>query len=592
MPRGNRTFLLVPAAGAGEGMGHLARCLRLAGRLRGRVTFLTARMDSAARALLAEEIRRFPRRSRPSVIAKPGAGAFWDIILIDARRTRREELENLMQRGEVVCLDEGGQARDRAPFIVDALPSSPGSPPPNLSAFAFLGLPARARKRAKPVFGKVLVTFGGEDHENLSGKILGVLVREMLFTPAQLTVVEGPLFGARAWPEGIAVIKGAAGLASLLPDFDLVFTHFGMTAFEALATGAPVILLNPSSYHNRLAAAAGLPVVGIRSPDIRVLRSLLRAPGKLREVVDRFNAELGKDREHRLVRLLESLKKRGSSICPVCGLSGNKVIARYPERTYRRCGKCGIAYMESFAVEQKKYDKKYFSAEYRAQYGRTYLEDFDTIKAASRSRVRIIKALVGERPAGAVVDIGCAFGPFLDALRESGMPGYGVDVSPDAVAYVKKKLRIPAVCAAFEDIGRSALPRRISAVTLWYVIEHFQETDLALRKAASLLPVGGVIAFSTPNGRGISARRSLARYLEKSPSDHFTVFSPHGLRKLLSGYDLELRRIRVTGHHPERFPGALGRAANRSSGAFKLVHAASRLLRLGDTFEAYAVKGE
>ena len=62
MADGNRTFLLVPAAGAGGGMGHLARGMKLAAALGPRVSFLTTRMDSAARALLAEELRHFPRR--------------------------------------------------------------------------------------------------------------------------------------------------------------------------------------------------------------------------------------------------------------------------------------------------------------------------------------------------------------------------------------------------------------------------------------------------------------------------------------------------------------------------------------------------
>ena len=246
--------------------------------------------------------------------------------------------------------------------------------------------------------------------------------------------------------------------------------------------------------------------------------------------------------------------------------------------------------MQSFAAEPKRYGREYFTREYREHYGRTYLEDFDTIKAASRPRVRIIRELLQSGEEGFVVDIGCAYGPFLDAAREAGMPCYGVDVSPEAVAHVRQKLRIPALCSAFEKLEPRALPRRIAAMTLWYVIEHFPDPDLTLRKASALLPAGGVFAFSTPNGRGISGRLNYRLFLSNSPEDHFIIFSPRGLRKLLEGYGLDLRRIRVTGHHPERFPGLLGRAARRSPAAFRFLAGLSRLARLGDTFEAYAVK--
>ena len=303
-----------------------------------------------------------------------------------------------------------------------------------------------------------------------------------------------------------------------------------------------------------------------------------------------LNAALGKERGKQLGRLLETLQVRGSAKCTVCGREGNAAIARFEDRTYRKCKRCGIVSLESFAAHPMSYGEEYFSSEYKAQYGRTYLEDFDSIKNASRSRVSLIKEVSGKNVDGAVVDVGCAYGPFLDAAREVGLPGYGVDVSAGAVSYVRKKLGIPALRASFESVGRSSLPRRIRAITMWYVIEHFTDTDLVLRKAASLLPPGGVFAFSTPNGRGISGRLDPSRFLRKSPADHFTIFSPRGLRRLLAGYGLELRTVRVTGHHPERFPGIIGKSADRRPAVYLIVRGVSRLLGLGDTFEAYATK--
>jgi SAM-dependent methyltransferase len=188
------------------------------------------------------------------------------------------------------------------------------------------------------------------------------------------------------------------------------------------------------------------------------------------------------------------------------------------------------------------------------------------------------------------VDAGCAFGAFLDALREEGLKGFGVDVSADAVRYVRRVLGIPAARGPFESIPREALPRRIAGVTLWYVLEHFTDVDRVLRRVGALLGPGGVFAFSTPNGRGISARADLVAFLRASPADHFTVFSPRGLGALLARYGFSLKLVRVTGHHPERFPGFLGRLGRGDGIARLALFLASRLFGLGDTFEAYAVK--
>jgi 2-polyprenyl-3-methyl-5-hydroxy-6-metoxy-1,4-benzoquinol methylase len=590
MAEKKKRLLIVAAGGSGNGMGHLTRCIRLSRKAGGEVTFLTARMDAAARSLLQRELLRVPARRRPAVINKPGVGGLWDIVLVDARCTTHKELEAMAGRGLVVCVDEGGEARELASFTVDALPGLPGRSNSNLSSLAFLDLPPRVRKRVTWPARKILLTFGGEDRNNLCGRLLAAIARDVIFAPGQLTVVEGPLFHIHDWPDGVEVLKSPSNLSDRLPGYDLVFTHFGNTAFEALASGVPVILLSPSRYHDSLAAACGFPRIGIGSPDARALRRILADGVGVHKFVDEFNAALGKDRADRLAPLLAALRPQGTPLCPVCNSSGNRVTARFPDRTYRRCRHCGILYLESFAAKPMKYGKTYFSSEYRAQYGRTYLEDFDAIKTASRPRVRLVRELTGEHVDGVVVDIGCAYGPFLDALKEEGVPGYGVDVSPEAVAYVRKSLGIPALCGSFENAARASLPRRISAVTLWYVIEHFIDTDLVLRKAASLLPPGGVLAFSTPNGNGISARKGLREFLRNSPADHFTVFSPRVLADILSEYGLILRRIRVTGHHPERFPGLIGRAARRWRFAFGCVEAVSRVMGLGDTFEAYAVK--
>lgn len=592
MAERGRKILLVPAGGAGDGMGHLARCIRLAGQLGRGVTLLAARLDPGSRKQLLRTSLGTRGKTRLEVITSVTPGRRWDLIVLDGRTTSKPDLSVLESRGPVVCLDEGGDAREAASFLIDCLPGLPGRSPANLSSPEFLDLPTRSRKKRAGSPRNILVSFGGEDRENLSGRLLGALLGPLGFAPSRITIVEGPLFGKRQWPLGVKVLRGVNRLADLLGEYDLVFTHFGMTCFESLASGVPVVLLNPSAYHARLARTAGIPDIGITTPDTTRLKRLLADPAGLARPVDQLNAALGAKRTGRLASLLRSLSVHGTPRCPVCGRGANPVMARFPERTYRKCGGCGVMYLESFSSRATTYDAAYFGEEYKAHYGRTYLDDFESIKAASRERLRIMRGLAGAKVDGAVVDVGCAYGPFLDAAKDEGLPCFGIDVSAAAIDYVRRKLGIPSLRVSFEDVQRRRLPRRIAAITLWWVIEHFSDVDFVLRKAASFLPAGGVLAFSTPNARGISGRGNLGLFLEKSPGDHVTIFSPRGLARLLSSYGLELRRVRVTGHHPERFPGALGKAARASAAAARILTFTSKALGLGDTFEAYAVKGE
>jgi 2-polyprenyl-3-methyl-5-hydroxy-6-metoxy-1,4-benzoquinol methylase/spore coat polysaccharide biosynthesis predicted glycosyltransferase SpsG len=594
---GPRSYLFVPAGGAGEGLGHVTRCLRLAEQLtsvrpkagaRPRIAFVASHLDEASRNLLGCLLVKRRGSVRPEVLPDLEPGRQWDLVVLDDRATSVEELHRLQERGPVICLDEGGRARMKASFLIDAIPRLPGGGDPNLSSLSMLELPQRSRRKASWPPRKVLVTFGGEDRQDLSSRLLDALLTERLFAPQQITIVEGPLFKRHDWPRGVIVARNPQALSSLLSSSDLVFAHFGITALEAFAAGVPVILLNPSAYHDRLGRSVGFPGIGIKGPRVRNLRQLLADPARLEAAVSEFDARLDQHRAWRLPSLLSSMQPQGSPRCPVCGRDENGVLARFQDRTYRSCAGCGVTYMESFAGARMKYGARYFGREYKAHYGRTYREDFPAIKKASQERLAIVRALTAENLNGVIVDVGCAYGPFLAAALDRGLPCFGIDVSDEAVAYVRKKLRIPAVRSSFESIPRRSLPGRISAITLWYVIEHFPDVALVLRKASDLLPTGGVLAFSTPNGSGISARKDLRRFLEASPPDHFAIFRPAGLARILAAHGFELRQIRVTGHHPERFPGLLGTLGTGPNR--RVLERASRLLRLGDTFEAYAVK--
>jgi SAM-dependent methyltransferase len=136
------------------------------------------------------------------------------------------------------------------------------------------------------------------------------------------------------------------------------------------------------------------------------------------------------------------------------------------------------------------------------------------------------------------------------------------------------------------------------AVTLWYVIEHFEDTGKILCEINRLLKIGGVLAFSTPSFSGISGRKSLLSFLKNSPPDHFTVWRPASCKRVLRRYGFRLKKIVVTGHHPERFP-FFGRFVKpdkndklcpKNTLVYRFFFLVSKIFRLGDTFEAYGVK--
>jgi SAM-dependent methyltransferase len=127
-------------------------------------------------------------------------------------------------------------------------------------------------------------------------------------------------------------------------------------------------------------------------------------------------------------------------------------------------------------------------------------------------------------------------------------------------------------------------------ITLWYVIEHFRDCVPVLAEIGKMLKPGGILAFATPSFAGISGRGALKRFLEHSPADHWTIWSPAVCKKALKKAGFTVKKTVNSGHHPERFPRWGTYAQNKKSPLYGLLLAVSKIFSLGDTFEVYAVK--
>jgi 2-polyprenyl-3-methyl-5-hydroxy-6-metoxy-1,4-benzoquinol methylase len=242
-----------------------------------------------------------------------------------------------------------------------------------------------------------------------------------------------------------------------------------------------------------------------------------------------------------------------------------------------------MTYREGFSGRAVRYDKDYFFDDYRRQYGKTYLEDFGAIEGFARSRLSVLRSLCGGLNGKTLLDIGCAYGPFLSAAREAGCVPLGIDIAEDAVRHVRDELGIPALCGDFLAMSGGDLTSGglRDIITLWFVIEHFRALGAVLSKISALLKKGGILAFSTPNGRGVSGLFFREKFLTNSPPDHYTIWDTRSCARVLKRFGFRVRKIRITGHHPERFPRFL---------RLFPCGLASRIFALGDTFEVYAEK--
>jgi 2-polyprenyl-3-methyl-5-hydroxy-6-metoxy-1,4-benzoquinol methylase len=583
----HKRILVVAEHRRGHGSGHLRRCARMVRELEGAIDWLLP---------LAVDEEHHDRSAVLRMLGMPQLPVTWvdrpegryDLVVLDRRSADLAEIDAYAASGIVIGIDLGGAARERVDYLIDTLGTPPGSRRANVTDSGLLHLPEAVREEWPEAVRSVLIVFGGE----ISGTAGGY---DALIAPARRLAEESSLEVTVVAPGGyvatgpVRILDAPEGLSERLHEYDALITHYGLTAYEATWARLPVVLVNPSRYHTRLARRAGF----VTAPSVAQAGRLLQNPRPLVAAGKRIRP-VGRSS---LAALINGLELPVRITGPSVGGRFHPAIERYGERTFFRETETNLIFMRRYRPSFIVYDHDYFFSQYEQQYGKTYLEDFDHIETIGTRRIAEIlrhypggsRGIAARAPR--LLDIGCAYGPFLTAAAAAGCNPHGLDISCEAVRYVRETLGFPAECGDVLDDAAAAASERYDIVTMWYVIEHFPDLDRILQRVATLLRGGGIFAFSTPNARGISGRRSLREFLRGSPEDHYTVLDPRSVRLVLERYGFRLRALRSTGHHPERFGLELDRGSGRRrrflAGVILLF---SRAARLGDTFEVIAEK--
>ncbi len=178
------------------------------------------------------------------------------------------------------------------------------------------------------------------------------------------------------------------------------------------------------------------------------------------------------------------------------------------------------------------YDRSYFAREY-----------FE-LHAGKRRYLEYLVAMLRRHQvaSGRVLDVGAAYGFFLDALERAGYAPCGLEHALPAAARALRRDRLVVADAA------AAWPLRegsFEAVTLLDVIEHLHDPGAVLRASHAALRPGGRLFVLTLNAWSL-ARPLLGRqWSYHLDPTHVRLYSPPRLRQTLAGAGFAVRRMRT-----------------------------------------------
>ncbi len=227
--------------------------------------------------------------------------------------------------------------------------------------------------------------------------------------------------------------------------------------------------------------------------------------------------------------------------CLLCGSMAAQPYLQLPDYQLERpevraslvrCQECGLIYQSPRPTRQEMpahYPDAYPRYQPEARQGK---KSFLLQQAEDFGMEKRCRTVTRHKPAGALLDIGCATGVFLHGMQKH--PGWtlkGLELSEKAASLARRQYGLEVVTGSIDEVRfpESAF----DAVTLWDVLEHLHDPAAALVEISRILKPDGILVFRIPNGDGWDARLFGPYWSGYEPPRHLYVFSRSHISRLL-----------------------------------------------------------
>jgi SAM-dependent methyltransferase len=143
-----------------------------------------------------------------------------------------------------------------------------------------------------------------------------------------------------------------------------------------------------------------------------------------------------------------------------------------------------------------------------------------------------------------VLDVGCASGSYLLALRDKGWDVHGIEIDAGAARYAREQHGLPVRAGAAEAVLSEYSEEQFDLVTMWHVLEHLHDPYRVLSEAHRIIKPGGTLMFEVPNYASLPSTLFGKYWFTLEAPRHLYHFTPRTLTRMLSKAGFGLRRLR------------------------------------------------
>lgn len=224
--------------------------------------------------------------------------------------------------------------------------------------------------------------------------------------------------------------------------------------------------------------------------------------------------------------------------CLLCKQPLTYYLTKNGYRLYR-CSRCALVRTDLGATYdtfvRRFYSREYFEGDPTRSAYSDYEHDKPLIVRNMRKFLSFIKR---HKIEGRLLDVGCAFGYFVELAQSHGYEAYGFDASVHATKEARVLLGTEKIK---HGTVRSVSYRKKSfdVISLFDVFEHLDTPLLDMKKITTLLADDGIVILATGDTQSLAAKILKRRWTFFIPPQHLYFFNKKNVTMLLREAGLE-----------------------------------------------------
>ncbi len=227
--------------------------------------------------------------------------------------------------------------------------------------------------------------------------------------------------------------------------------------------------------------------------------------------------------------------------CDLCGSGQFRPHWDCQEFSFVQCLGCGVIYQNPQPLTEsilKRYDQLYFDYEKQNE------ADFLALMKLGLKDIQFDRRIGATGLGRSFLDIGCATGMLLEAMKAKDWQVQGVEVCAASAAWGRSQRGVEIFPGTLSEAG--FFDQSFDVVHFSHLIEHVNFPREFMKDVVRLVKPKGWVLVTTPNTDGWQARWLGAQW-RSAIADHLYLFSKKNLLQLLTSCGLTIRAFRTWG---------------------------------------------